>query len=367
MATLTNSLIAQHETTIAPQALTVSEFNTMLRDLDLNADTQKGYSITKSEYTQLLTAWNNLPLPDRKYLMHSSYGWKDFALMLLFDLLIDTSWEGHIKKAANYKAKGLSLTMSRYKNHISLKRARETLVDFLHKGQGMFIGGRLVIAEPIKAQAKERVGSKALKRLEKWQELINSNQSHSDWRKLKAVNDFFNHKIKEIQDQDAAKGYDYWQSPIETLVRGKGDCDDFTIAKYVSLRLLGIPAEQLRVGVVEHTKWGGHGVLFFYPVHEHDPWVLDNLMSERLGADIGRIRRLSARVNFNEIKPLWGMNENVLTEFHENLSETVTLNDPREEFPAFATALLNSQRLLPQETGLILADNYAISGTWRSE
>jgi len=364
IAALANTLIAQPETTTTPKALSVTEFNTLLRDMDLNADIQNGYSITKSEYQLLLNAWNSLQLPDKRYLMDSSEGWKDFAKMLLFDFLIDTPWEGHIKKAARYNAKGLSLTASRYKSNISLKRARKTLVDFLHKGPSMFVGGRLVLTDQIKMRAKERVGSKALRRLEKWQELINNHLDCPDWWKLTAVNSFFNGQITETPDREDS---DYWQSPIETLVRGKGDCDDFAIAKYVSLRLLGIPTEQLWLGVVAHPYWGGHCVLFFYPSHEHDPWVLDNLISEHLGSDFGAILRLSSRMRFDEIKPLWGINENVLTEFNDNLSETVTHNDPREAFPAFATALANSQRLLPPEKELSLAHNNTSSETWRDE
>ncbi len=121
------------------------------------------------------------------------------------------------------------------------------------------------------------------------------------------------------------------------------------MAKYFSLQLLGISSQQLRIGIVEHATLGGHCVLFFYPQNESDPWVLDNLTSERPGSDLGRIRRLSSRVLFNEMKPLWGMTENILTEFHKDLSETVTDNNPREVFPAFATALVNSQRVLPQD------------------
>jgi predicted transglutaminase-like cysteine proteinase len=269
--------------------------------------------------------------------------------MLLSDLLIGTTWEDHLKKASLYQAIGLSLTVSRYKNHLSLKRARKTLVDFLHEGPSMFTDGRLVLDGQLKIQAQARAGSKALKRLEQWEELINSRQGQSDWQKLTAVNDFFNHQITVALDENTAKGYDYWQSPVETLARGKGDCDDFAVAKYFSLQLLGISSQQLRIGIVEHATLGGHAVLFFYPLHESDPWVLDNLTSERLGSDLGRIRRLSSRVLFNEMKPLWGMTENILTEFHKDLSETVTDNNPREVFPAFAIALANSQRLLPQD------------------
>ncbi len=41
--------------------------------------------------------------------------------------------------------------------------------------------------------------------------------------------------------------------PEEFFDRG-GDCEDYAIAKYISLRALGIPAERLRVVVVYDRK-----------------------------------------------------------------------------------------------------------------
>jgi hypothetical protein len=51
-----NSLIAQTDVITVPQAITAAEFNTILRDVDLNADTQGGYAIAKSEYALLTTS-----------------------------------------------------------------------------------------------------------------------------------------------------------------------------------------------------------------------------------------------------------------------------------------------------------------------
>jgi len=39
--------------------------------------------------------------------------------------------------------------------------------------------------------------------------------------------------------------------PLEVLGRGQGDCEDFAIAKYVTLKLLGIPSEKLRLTYVK--------------------------------------------------------------------------------------------------------------------
>ena len=346
---LSNSLRAQPER--------LGAFNTLLRELDLNSDTQSNYAITETEYHQLLTAWRDLSLREREQLLYGSFSklWKDtFAYILLLDLVIEMDWNEHVAKMMKIGARNLSLTISRYKNRITVKAARKTMLDLLQAGPGMFLDGRLRIADNIKEQAKQRAGEQALKRLVAWEQLINTHQEDSDWAKLTAVNRFFNQRISVTLDAGAAEGYDYWQSPIETLVRGRGDCDDFAMAKYVSLRLLGLPARQLRVGLVTYPL-GGHAVVFFYPQKERDPWVLDNMFSERLGPEVGRILRLSARINLDGFKPLWGLNEDRVTEFSDGLQDKPLQVDPREKFPAFAIALYNSHRVLPQTRAVVLA------------
>jgi predicted transglutaminase-like cysteine proteinase len=97
--------------------------------------------------------------------------------------------------------------------------------------------------------------------------LINDYQNRAEMEKLKAVNDFFNRQIMPRDDELTEMKCDYWQSPIETLVRGIGDCDDFAMAKYVSLRLLGISPEQLLVTSVEvaSPRIFHHALLFVFP------------------------------------------------------------------------------------------------------
>ncbi len=46
---------------------------------------------------------------------------------------------------------------------------------------------------------------------------------------------------------------DYWATPFEFLARS-GDCEDYAIAKYVSLRLLGVPARDMRLIVLQDTR-----------------------------------------------------------------------------------------------------------------
>jgi predicted transglutaminase-like cysteine proteinase len=49
-------------------------------------------------------------------------------------------------------------------------------------------------------------------------------------------------------DADLYGRPDYWASPLEFLVNG-GDCEDYAIAKYVSLRMLGVPDEDMLITV----------------------------------------------------------------------------------------------------------------------
>ncbi|UUZ55187.1 transglutaminase-like cysteine peptidase [Massilia sp. H-1] len=40
---------------------------------------------------------------------------------------------------------------------------------------------------------------------------------------------------------------DFWATPFEAMIKGKGDCEDFVIAKYFSLLALEVPDSQLRL------------------------------------------------------------------------------------------------------------------------
>lgn len=67
---------------------------------------------------------------------------------------------------------------------------------------------------------------------------------------------------------------DYWATPVEFLTRG-GDCEDYAIAKYASLRALGVPEERLRIAIVhDEVKDMPHAVLIVYT--DGAALILDN-------------------------------------------------------------------------------------------
>ncbi|MCL6264559.1 transglutaminase-like cysteine peptidase [Craterilacuibacter sp. RT1T] len=109
--------------------------------------------------------------------------------------------------------------------------------------------------------------------------------------KLKAVNQFINRRIRFADDVAIWQQSDYWASPLEMFAKGAGDCEDFAIAKYISLRSSGIEAAKLRLTYVK-ARIGGpdsnlsqaHMVLAYYPSPSAEPLVLDNLVTSILPA-----------------------------------------------------------------------------------
>lgn len=115
-----------------------------------------------------------------------------------------------------------------------------------------------------------------------WQAIIRDAERQTPMEQLRTVNRFLN-GWRYTPD---AKNYgrrDYWATPLEFLGRS-GDCEDYAIIKYVSLRQLGFDAERLRVVVVRDTGRDiAHAVLAVYL--DDDVYILDNLSRAVLSQD----------------------------------------------------------------------------------
>lgn len=135
--------------------------------------------------------------------------------------------------------------------------------------------------------AQARYGDRAVQVVQAWQEMMLSAQSLSETDKIRRVNEFFNRRIQFGEDQAIWGVNDYWATPLEFMGRGIGDCEDFSIAKYFSLRSLGVPLERLRITYVK-ARIGGprseitqaHMVLAYYEEPTGEPLILDNLITE---------------------------------------------------------------------------------------
>jgi len=135
-------------------------------------------------------------------------------------------------------------------------------------------------------------GSKAV---QSWQTMIRHQRGKRQADQLRTVNRFIN-QWRYRSDQYNYATSDYWASPAEFFSRS-GDCEDYAIAKYVTLRQMGFDAEQLRMVVVKDLRRDlAHAVLAAYV--DGEIYILDNVTSEV---------RLQAAVT--EYAPYYSVNE----------------------------------------------------------
>jgi predicted transglutaminase-like cysteine proteinase len=108
-----------------------------------------------------------------------------------------------------------------------------------------------------------------------WRKEIESLKGLPRREQLEKVNDFLN-SVDYVDDRSAYGENGYWGATPERFFSGGGDCKDYAIAKYASLRALGYTDDQLRVAVVQDTvKNLAHAILIFYS-DDDEGYVLDN-------------------------------------------------------------------------------------------
>ncbi len=130
-----------------------------------------------------------------------------------------------------------------------------------------------------KAQALYGPLGAGQQRIDAWQQLLATKKQLGDAERLEVVNQFFNRQLRYEEDIDLWHEVDYWATPIQSLIKGAGDCEDYAIAKYFSLRRLGIPADKLRITYVKALRQNrAHMVLTYYSSPDAMPLVLDSLI-----------------------------------------------------------------------------------------
>ncbi len=146
-----------------------------------------------------------------------------------------------------------------------------------------------ITIDKLQAAFSQKYGASALPNFTSWVNLIDAVKDSKSDEKIKRVNEFFNRKILWSDDQKIWGQLDYWATPLETIGRATGDCEDFAIAKYFTLISSGIPVSKLRLVYVKakngNTPNGGtadqaHMVMAYYPSPDAEPMILDNLITE---------------------------------------------------------------------------------------
>lgn len=128
-----------------------------------------------------------------------------------------------------------------------------------------------------------------------WDELKARAKGLSRLDTLKLVNKFWN-QWPYREDREAYGQPDYWAAPYE-FRKTSGDCEDYSIAKYFTLKELGFSTDEMRVVVVMETIRNiAHAVLVVYL--DGEAYVLDNLSANVLPHS--RLRNYLPQYSVNE-------------------------------------------------------------------
>lgn len=117
------------------------------------------------------------------------------------------------------------------------------------------------------------------KEIQNWKKQVSKLKASSKKSTLVAVNEYFNDQIKYRNDSKVWGKSDYWASPLETVGKGFGDCDDYAIAKYFALKQLGFKERDMRMVILKDKQKNQiHAVLAVREAGKF--YILDNQLAK---------------------------------------------------------------------------------------
>jgi predicted transglutaminase-like cysteine proteinase len=105
--------------------------------------------------------------------------------------------------------------------------------------------------------------------------IVAQGREHDGLARIGVINRAVNLAIMATSDMKQWGVADRWSSPLETMTTGRGDCEDYAIAKYVALMDAGISRQEVKL-VIVHNRFPDeeHAVV---AVRTHGRWfILDN-------------------------------------------------------------------------------------------
>ncbi|GLQ06192.1 transglutaminase-like cysteine peptidase [Sneathiella chinensis] len=130
----------------------------------------------------------------------------------------------------------------------------------------------------------------------KWEELIEELQDAPKAKQLERVNTYIN-LFRYILDPINWGVKDYWEIPREFFARF-GDCEDYAIVKYFTLRALGWKAEEMKIVVLQDMNLRiAHAILAVEL--DGKQMILDNQIG--LVVDAKRIKHYRPIYSVNEL------------------------------------------------------------------
>lgn len=132
--------------------------------------------------------------------------------------------------------------------------------------------------------------------LQSWEAYVSRLKGLTPLEQARSVNAYLN-RIRYVTDPVNWRLPDYWSTPNEFLDIA-GDCEDYAISKYMSLRALGFPVKSMRILIVQDMNLGGiiHSILAVKI--DGEAYILDN-----------QIRTLELASSIYHYKAIYSINE----------------------------------------------------------
>lgn len=168
-----------------------------------------------------------------------------------------------------------------------------TNVDMFHKWTGM-LKKQYTHTEPnTQTCAEPKYLDCDVNKLKKF---VESLKGKSKRTQIEQVNTYMNAHPYITDDVNWGQT-DYWEIPHE-FEEINGDCEDYAISKYMALRTLDVPEEDMRIVILQDMNLGGilHAVLAVK--YDDDYLVLDN-----------QIKRTIPAKKIYHYRPIYSINE----------------------------------------------------------
>jgi len=145
--------------------------------------------------------------------------------------------------------------------------------------------GRFFVPGKLLDSYKATYGSQAVRRLESLLSMMDQQRGLPEEQIVINVNDFFN-QLEYRSDITTWNKSDYWASRLEFLGKGQGDCEDFAVAKFLTMIQLGVPGEKIFLTYVRARGFAdaAHLVATYYKKPGTVPFVLDNYIKKIMPA-----------------------------------------------------------------------------------
>ncbi len=144
---------------------------------------------------------------------------------------------------------------------------------------------RFFVPDKLLNTFEKKYGEQAVRRLNSLLAMMEEQSGLPEDQIVINVNNFFN-QLEYRSDRKTWNKSDYWASRLEFLGRGQGDCEDYAVAKFLTMMQLGVPSEKLFLTYVLAKGFPepAHLVATYYKEPGTVPFVLDNYTKKILPA-----------------------------------------------------------------------------------